>query len=289
MKIILSRKGFDSSAGGVPSPILPSSRLYSLPIPENPVDSRPDLSYRGMTANGVSAGDLVLDLTRGKVKPDQTPHLDPDLDYNSVPRKAGWKPLFGQAGAAESHLQKNGVKEGDIFLFFGWFRKVELVKGVYRYISNAPDLHVIFGWLQIERRIDVGPCKEIPDWAMDHAHCVRTKHSNPDVIYISRETMHLPFHGIDKSGAGLFGKFDPRLCLTMQNQNRSIWQLPGWLRLEDGKKKGLSYHRSAKRWTVQNDFTRLATVGRGQEFVLDCDEYPEALDWLADLLSVPTE
>ena len=35
MKIILSRKGFDSSAGGYASPILDGKRLISLPIPEN--------------------------------------------------------------------------------------------------------------------------------------------------------------------------------------------------------------------------------------------------------------
>ncbi len=34
MKIILSRKGFDSSAGGVPSPIFPDGGLLSLPIPD---------------------------------------------------------------------------------------------------------------------------------------------------------------------------------------------------------------------------------------------------------------
>lgn len=33
MKIILSRKGFDSENGGYPSPIMPDGRLISLPIP----------------------------------------------------------------------------------------------------------------------------------------------------------------------------------------------------------------------------------------------------------------
>lgn len=33
MKIILSRKGFDSSYGGYPSPILPDGSLLSIPIP----------------------------------------------------------------------------------------------------------------------------------------------------------------------------------------------------------------------------------------------------------------
>jgi len=33
MKVILSRKGFDSAYGGYPSPILPDGKMVSLPIP----------------------------------------------------------------------------------------------------------------------------------------------------------------------------------------------------------------------------------------------------------------
>ena len=33
-RLILSRKGFDSSAGGGPSPILNDGRIFSLPIPQ---------------------------------------------------------------------------------------------------------------------------------------------------------------------------------------------------------------------------------------------------------------
>lgn len=33
MKVVLSRKGMDSRAGGIPSPILPDGMLLSLPIP----------------------------------------------------------------------------------------------------------------------------------------------------------------------------------------------------------------------------------------------------------------
>ncbi len=42
MKIIISRKGFDSGSGGYPSPILPSGELCSLPIPE----PMPDIQSR---------------------------------------------------------------------------------------------------------------------------------------------------------------------------------------------------------------------------------------------------
>ena len=38
MRIILSRKGFDSANGGYPSPIMPDGRMVSLPIPEQETD-----------------------------------------------------------------------------------------------------------------------------------------------------------------------------------------------------------------------------------------------------------
>ena len=39
--------------------------------------------------------------------------------------REGWQPLFGQDSAAETHLRNQGVGTGDIFLFFGLFRRVE--------------------------------------------------------------------------------------------------------------------------------------------------------------------
>lgn len=59
MKIILSRKGFDSSVGGVASPLFPDGTLLSLPIPdpqgyaltENLVDSVISSRLRRLTFN----------------------------------------------------------------------------------------------------------------------------------------------------------------------------------------------------------------------------------------------
>ena len=119
MKIVLSRKGFDSSAGGVPSPILPDGRLVSLPIP----DRYSQITYQQLTRGGVNLGDHVEDLA-GKSRAHRA-HLDPDLIADTLPRARGWRPLFGQVGTSQSHLENHGVGPGDIFLFFGLFRKVE--------------------------------------------------------------------------------------------------------------------------------------------------------------------
>src|SRR5579863_6503541 len=135
MKIILSRKGFDSGIGKVPSPILPSGQLCSLPIPET-VSSENAPRYRDILYDGQPLGKLVSDLTRGNISPDTPAHLDPDINSASVPRLPGWRGVFGQAGAAERHLQNQGVEAGDVFLFYGWFRRVERSGGTYRFVQG---------------------------------------------------------------------------------------------------------------------------------------------------------
>ena len=58
MKIILSRKGFDSSNGGIPSPILPDGTLLSLPIP----GKFDNLSFDDLNYNGVSFSNILRQL-----------------------------------------------------------------------------------------------------------------------------------------------------------------------------------------------------------------------------------
>ncbi len=283
MKIILSRKGFDAGIGKVPNPIFQSGELCSLPIPENAPGSR-SKRYEEIKINNLSLGAIVHQLTRGKIRPDDPAHLDPDLNPESIPRQVGWKPVFGQAGTAETHLQNHNVRDGDIFIFYGWFRQIEPYEGSYRYVKNAPDLHVIFGWLQIERRVPVFNRSEIPSWALDHAHFVREKHSNPNSIYISTDHLQLPGTSIKLPGAGIFPKFDPVLCLTAPGMSRSKWRLPPWF-YPAQKKSRLSYHTNMGRWESRKEHVLLNTVGRGQEFVLDCQDYPEAIAWLCDIFS----
>ena len=91
MRLILSRKGFDTSCGGCPSPILPDGRMVSLPIP----DARSPIRYGDIRWGEYDLGALVGDLTRGRIAPTQAAHLDPDLRRESLPRRPGWRPLFG--------------------------------------------------------------------------------------------------------------------------------------------------------------------------------------------------
>ena len=45
MKVILSRKGFDSSNGGIVSPIFEDGSMISVPIPSKDKDQFSDLQY----------------------------------------------------------------------------------------------------------------------------------------------------------------------------------------------------------------------------------------------------
>jgi hypothetical protein len=283
MKIIFSRKGFDSSNGRVASPILPSGRLCSLPIPAAEDENAP--RYRDILFDGQSLGKLLHDLTGDGTWCDKPAHLDPDINSESIPRLPGWRGAFGQAGAAERHLQNQNVGKGDVFLFYGWFKQVECCNGTYRYIRGAPNLHVVFGWLQIEERIPVAQRSQIPAWACDHAHCRRTRPFALDSLYIAKERLTLPGMVLDIPGAGIFPCYQPSLCLTDQNPylSRRMWRLPSWTFPTTGR-PALTYHRDLKSWERRADYALLKNVSQGQEFVLDCNYYPESIEWLANLI-----
>jgi hypothetical protein len=276
MKLILSRKGFDSAHGGCPSPIL-DGQLCSLPIP----DAGAPTSYAKISPfNGLAIAQIVEDLTRGRVRRGDGAHLDPDLRRDSVARAAGWRPIFGQAAAAQSHLAKQEISPGDLFIFFGGFRHTEQVGGAFHFVRSAPKLHVIFGWLQVGRiaRATNGLVAEIP-WANGHPHLTAPDRYKNNTLYFASD--RLTSLGINSSGAGTFDRIRPALTLTEAGSNCSVWRLPRWF--EPRGRPPLTYHGEPGRWTDCGTSMRLRSVGRGQEFVLDLDEYPEARGWLRSI------
>lgn len=285
MRIILSRKGFDSANGRVPSPIFPSGEMRSLPIPQSdPSCLRVPILYNQIRYNDHSLSDIISDLTGARTKPTDIAHLDPDLDAQSLPRQAGWRPIFGQNNAAESHLRNQRVQAGDIFLFFGWFRRVKQRSGHYHYDPDAPDLHVIFGWLQVERRIMLQSQPDIPKWARYHPHCQMIDPALAGSLYLSTPFLNLPGLNTRIPGGGICREFTKNLQLTAEGESRSCWRLPGWFYPRDGRPP-LSYHEDLTRWRQDGNSVLLRSAGRGQEFVLDCDDDPETIHWLAQLLS----
>ncbi len=281
MKLILSRKGFDSSAGGVPSPIFPDGRIVALPIP----DRNSTITYEDIIYQGNSLGNLVACLTKGRISPHFGVHIDPDLAAKSLPRLPNWQPLFGQKGQALSHLRNNGVGPGDLFLFFGLFRRVEMLNGTYVWKRDSRPCHVIWGWLQVAEMVVPGtsPSSEY-EWAQYHPHFRKSSEPN-NLIYVAKQHLHLDEFAESVPGAGAFSFFSQNRQLTKPCSGRvSLWELPGWF--HPGKnRKPLTYHADKKRWQKRGDKTELISVGRGQEFILDCDDYPEAVQWANDLIA----
>lgn len=279
MKLILSRKGFDSSCGGAASPILPDGSLFSMPIPSR--DS--PINYDELRIGDRFVGPLVEALTNGRVQRSHGAHLDPDLRASTYARRPGWRPLFGQDGTAQAHLENQGVGVGDLFLFFGWFRQTEETAAWYRFVPGAPDLHVLFGWLQVGRVLPVGaPELEVPAWAAYHPHFHRDSEGR-NTVYVAREDLRLTGMAPGPAGAGVFRRYRDALRLTAPGHTRTGWRLPGWFFPWDGRPP-LTYHGNPDRWSLAADHAMLRSVPRGQEFVLDGDHYPEAIEWAYGLV-----
>lgn len=280
MKLIFSRKGFDSSSGGKPSPIFPDGIMLSLPIP----DKASTIRYSDIMGNPqASVGELVRDLAH--IPPTYGAHLDPDLSASSVPRKRGWRPLFGQVNAAQKHLENNEVGAGDVFLFFGLFRRVERSASRWRFVPGCDPVHICFGWLQVAERVPVLSWPKHKDWAFYHPH-FRREQDLTNVLYVATCKLELPGFGTSAiPGAGTFPRHTSRLQLTApQCKTPSLWLLPEWFHPR-GRDSALTFHNDPARWQASKSGLLLATVARGQEFVLDCADYPEAVHWLHGLLS----
>ena len=132
MKIILSRKGFDSSSGKQANPIMPDGTLLSLPIPDNE-DAN---TFSSLQWEGRSYYDIIHSLNpKTFITSDSRCHLDPDLRFDVKNREPNWKPAFGQMNA----YRKNGL-----------------------------DAHIIYGYMQIGEIIERK--EDVPDWLKDHPH-----------------------------------------------------------------------------------------------------------------------
>ncbi|MBI3190522.1 hypothetical protein HYZ41_02355, partial [archaeon] len=265
MKIILSRKGFDSKNGGYPSPII-NGRLISFPIPSKGDKNK----YNDLRLNkNQSYFDLMIQLKKRirYEKPEKwfnltektECHLDPDIHKNVINRELGWKPLFGQIGAAQTELSNNKIQEGDIFLFFGWFRQAKYDE-YKKLVFFGPHLHVIFGYMQIGGILNIEQKTEFPNWMSYHPHTFKNRKSDNNTIYIARDKLSW---NNNLCGAGVF-HYNKNLVLTNlylpeEKISRSKWRLPDFFR-----NVKISHHsrKSWKKFYFQSAY-------RGQEFVIE--------------------
>ena len=291
--LILSRKGFDSSFGGRPSPILPDGRMVSLPIPEHPspvsfgeclID--PDTTVASLLA---TLGVLDVKLSRGgrisrlPLTPQLGTHLDPDLRReNRAVRVPEWRPMFGQVGAAQRHLANCGVGPGDIFLFFGWFAHTQIDRtGRIRYVRGDKGFHAICGWMEIAEALPAEQFAAKNPWAwQQHPHLQSSmpEHYTHNTIYAAAvASSGVP--GVP--GAAAF-RYSHKCRLSKPGCSRTVWSLPACFH-PDNTKSPLTYHGSRERWsTAQADRVTLQAVDKGQEFVVPVNQ--GIGDWLNDLL-----
>ncbi len=232
--MVFSRKGFDSSAGGGPSPIV-EGRPLSLPIPASGGLSRTSYADLGLGEHAASA-------SRGKTGADDLCHHDPMF-------LAAERAVLGQCGAAQTHLERQGVGVGDCFIFFGLFRE-----------EGKKPHHRIFAYLQVE---EVLPLKNAPPARLQELRALGVPHAIG--MHAANDTAYIGTGEVAQQAG-------EALRLTAPEGPPSLWQVPRWL-----FETGLSYHHRADRW---RGGSRLQSVARGQEFVADVGERKDARGWL---------
>lgn len=271
-KVILSRKGFDKTAGGKASPII-GDKFVSLPIPR----AESGDFYKNLQ---VSSTESYLKIMKDLgIKFFSEAHLDPDLQRSVLKeRPANWRGLFGQSGTSQGRLNKQRVGKGDIFLFFGWFKDTTNDNGGWKYSQKAIDIHAIFGYLEVDEVFDIKAGNNVPSWATYHPHVKGKegygKHSNS--VY-----MATPLFTADaeKPGWGCF-EFDERLVLTKsESENRTLWKLPPCFQ---GEKD--NFVHAKRSWNVlPNGHVEMQTIGRGDQEVY-ISSNPRVVEWAENLI-----
>ncbi len=244
--------------------------------------------YERLHHQGVAVGELVEQLTGGKVSAGDGAHLDPDLLTEQYLRASGWQPVLGQSGSAQGHLRKQGVACGDLFVFFGLFRAVEQHCQRWRFVPQSPARHIIWGWLKVGEAINVDELQPgVHSWLGYHPHCQRQEADPNNMLYLSAQSMSLA--GQTMAAAGASKQVHDCCVLTDPAATRpSAWRLPRWFYPGD-RREPLSYHHKAERWSRNSRHCFLQSVARGQEFVLDSRQYPAAKAWAADLIQTMSE
>jgi hypothetical protein len=270
MKIILSRKGFDSAHGGIASPVFPEREMLSFPIPGTDDKKDPDnkqsvdrkkprkdnIEYRNLqfvskNSDGTGYEEISLDTILkdlgyyNQKKYSEYCHLDPDLvEGRRKDKVEGWTAAFGQINQSAKYLQNQQIGEGDLFLFFGNFHHVEMKDGKFCYVrsseNNKDDFYgstfqAIWGYMQVGKVLtdpkDIMKYKWHP-----HACRLRNDGSGGD----KNNTLYLPTQTLsfrpDLPGYGVFD-YDEKRVLTKKGCTKAVWDYTDALVVENRKNR----------------------------------------------------
>jgi len=220
--IVLSKKGMDSRAGKMYSPVDSETGEYVfLPIP----DSRrrwdnkisPEVEYAQLPTRFLKFKNLKEILSIRNKLPVGPAHLDPDL-VNIRPEIKTWRPAFGQEGSAQGYLRNLGIGEdvkGVIFLFYSRFKPWGRKK------TNFLEGYYIFGWLEVDYTLipdhQPHPLNYHPHFQPHH------REDKNNIIYVASNKLT----GTNIPGAGLFNRLSKNVRLSYYNTgNLRIMLLP---------------------------------------------------------------
>lgn len=244
---------------------MPNGDLVFFPIPE----LNSGVSYRDLVYGNSTYEEILHDLkyccrdkTTHQVVWDC--HLDPNIDHKHKNHNSTIG-VFGQCEEAAGHLINNNIKKGDIFLFFGTFRRVETAPdGRYRYVKKDKEKHIVFGYLEVDEVIDK---KEtiLRDYHWHpHAHSSYIDKTN-NVLYVSCK--HL-FNTV-QPGFGIF-TFSDDLILTEDNMSKSKWKLNHIMTTTEH----MTYHLNPKK----ESYFQSARIG--QEFIINDIDSDDIKAWI---------
>ena len=267
MRIIFSRKGFETEHGGCPSPVI--GRLpVSLPIPDDSEHAK--VRYSDLMIGKVDIGKTVEDLTKRKVKGEDSCHNDPELDRTGI---------FGQSGNAQGYLSRRKAGAGDLFLFYGLFREARQTDKGYQFVPNKPMHLRLHGWLE-PKYTKRFPGRRGEQYAYRYPQYKNNPHFvgswwEGNVVYFP--TDYLSFISNEQiPGFGRFRADHPDALLGVgENVLPGRWRLPDWFRFRRGKR--LVYDANGKEWGAT-----LSNPSKPQELIAEV--LPEHADNLQEWL-----
>ena len=284
MKIILSRKGFDSSIqGGGNANIVYNDELFPIPIPE--VGN--NIKYTELVfENDITYLDVMRDLNINQFTECHfDPYLSKKLLKNDSPIQ-NWKKSLGQCDIAQNILKTADIKKGDLFIFFGWFNKVEKENGKFKYTNfknhTKEGVQLIYGYLQVgDEIINIEKNDKVRnDWVSTHPHFKQRRYyRGENMVYTANDILTV---NKNKPGAGIF-KFNEDLILTQEGKSRTNWVLPEVFHPSNDVE--IKYLPKQNWSEIKNKKTKIKASSRGQEFVVVKDSNEKIKEWAINLIN----